>query len=372
MLYVFGSGDLGQLGLGDTLYQSVSPVEVKYFRDKEIEKVAVGGAHTLVLDREGTIHSWGCNDDGALGRSGDESIPLPVVFGNNRTKRVEIRDIACGDSVSVAIDKNGFVYEWGSFRNERGVLGFDRQKERGKNQRVPRKVGKIKFTKVACGYNHILGLDEKGVLYSRGDGFFGQLGRRVSERMREGGLVLSRVEDRIQDVGAGGYHSMCVKRDGRLLVAGLNNHQQLGDIEGKGRPAVFGWEEERGRGGREKRKIKKVKGGEHFTMVLDGEGGLWGVGRNDSGQLGVGDLEGRGEFTKTRLGKVEDFDTSGSHVVALCKGRVFTWGFGEVGQLGYNEECSSVPKEVKIEGVPWIVGAGGQHTVVVTRSLQGS
>jgi len=66
------------LGLGDD-----APSEIKKprrlqifelgcndFAAKSIIKVSCGGMHTVALASNGTLYSWGNNDDGALGRFG--------------------------------------------------------------------------------------------------------------------------------------------------------------------------------------------------------------------------------------------------------------------------------------------------------------
>ena len=45
---------------------------------KSIIKISCGGMHTLALCRDGIVFSWGNNDVGALGRTGDENTPFRV------------------------------------------------------------------------------------------------------------------------------------------------------------------------------------------------------------------------------------------------------------------------------------------------------
>jgi len=52
--------------------------------------------HTLVLNNEGVVFSWGCNDDSALGRGGSENYPERVVLPE------AVTDICAGDSHSIA------------------------------------------------------------------------------------------------------------------------------------------------------------------------------------------------------------------------------------------------------------------------------
>jgi regulator of chromosome condensation len=43
---------------------------------RRILKVVCGGMHTVALSNLGAVFTWGCNDEGALGRDGPENQPL--------------------------------------------------------------------------------------------------------------------------------------------------------------------------------------------------------------------------------------------------------------------------------------------------------
>jgi regulator of chromosome condensation len=60
-----------------------------------IVKLLCGGMHTVALANTGAVYSWGCNDEGALGRPGCEDKPMLVSLPIRAT------DISCGDSHSV-------------------------------------------------------------------------------------------------------------------------------------------------------------------------------------------------------------------------------------------------------------------------------
>jgi len=55
-LYVFGSGDCGQLGLGEDVDLHKRPFLHPYFSDKQIVAVAAGGLHSLALSSTGVVH----------------------------------------------------------------------------------------------------------------------------------------------------------------------------------------------------------------------------------------------------------------------------------------------------------------------------
>ncbi len=72
----------------------------------------IGSISTLVLPQ---VYTWGCNDEGALGREteeGEEYIPQSV----EKLENVTVVQISAGDSHTVALANNGDVYCWGVFR----------------------------------------------------------------------------------------------------------------------------------------------------------------------------------------------------------------------------------------------------------------
>ena len=62
-----GTGDTGQLGLGEDILERSKPALVNGITGKVVS-IAAGGMHTVCLTTEGAVWSFGCNDEGALGR----------------------------------------------------------------------------------------------------------------------------------------------------------------------------------------------------------------------------------------------------------------------------------------------------------------
>ena len=72
-----------------------------------------GGMHTVALSNLGKVYTWGCNDEGALGRDGPENTPLEVA----NTLAIPATDIAAGDSHTLAYNTElNQVYTWGLYR----------------------------------------------------------------------------------------------------------------------------------------------------------------------------------------------------------------------------------------------------------------
>ncbi len=69
--------------------------------------------HTVALSNMGKVFTWGCNDEGALGREGAENTPLPVAD----SLAIPVTDISAGDSHTIAYNSElSHVYIWGLYR----------------------------------------------------------------------------------------------------------------------------------------------------------------------------------------------------------------------------------------------------------------
>lgn len=69
--------------------------------------------HTVALSNQGKVFTWGCNDEGALGREGAENVPLEVA----NTLAIPVTDISAGDSHTIAYNTEiNHVYIWGLYR----------------------------------------------------------------------------------------------------------------------------------------------------------------------------------------------------------------------------------------------------------------
>lgn len=124
IIYIYGSGECEQLGKSSSLTQQTSLTFLRFIglefgeddlrevkRPKKISlfdmsgalelkvpvcKLVCGGMHTAVLTPAGAVYTWGCNDEGALGRIGIEDKPMHV-----DTLPIRCTDLAVGDSHTV-------------------------------------------------------------------------------------------------------------------------------------------------------------------------------------------------------------------------------------------------------------------------------
>lgn len=67
-LFLWGDGGCGQLGMGEDVLEKYRPALLNLPDGKKVLQVACGGMHTVALAEDGTVYTWGVNDEGALGR----------------------------------------------------------------------------------------------------------------------------------------------------------------------------------------------------------------------------------------------------------------------------------------------------------------
>jgi regulator of chromosome condensation len=168
-----------------------------------------------------------------------------------------------------------------------GILGFSHGIH---VQFTPIQIPELKkITSLCAGANHILALDSKKNVFAWGSGQQNQLGRRVVERTRAGGLVpreFGLPRGKIDQIASGGYHSFALDNSGRVWAWGLNNFGECGISEGAGednaviaRPTIVD--------DLKSYNIREIRGGSHHSLACTHEGQLLAWGRSDGGQLGV-------------------------------------------------------------------------------------
>ena len=84
-----------------------------------------------------------------------------------------------------------------------------------------------KWTQIACGYYHSIGLRDDGTLWAWGRNNEGQLGYGNNQSVSYPENVLGGGYSYIS-CSAGAYHSMGVRNDGKVYTWGLNANGQLG------------------------------------------------------------------------------------------------------------------------------------------------
>eukprot|EP00794_Sanderia_malayensis_P003524 gene3523-4025_t len=173
-VFTFGENEKGQLGLGDTENHPV-PTLVESLSQERVIMVRCGTSHTGLVTEGGEVWMWGSNDFGQLGL-GDQkqrNVPckIPSTFWNEL-----IVNISCGGRHTAVLSASGTVYSFGDGRN--GQLGV-RVKPDTPFLTTPSAVrigAQMKTTQVDCGVLHTAAVSEDGDLYIWGKGSSARLG----------------------------------------------------------------------------------------------------------------------------------------------------------------------------------------------------
>ncbi|EFQ34633.1 GDP/GTP exchange factor [Colletotrichum graminicola M1.001] len=417
-IYVFGEGSSGELGLGSRKLDGKKVVDVKRPRlnphlsakDVGVVQIACGGMHVAALTKDNKILTWGVNDQGALGRDTNwdgglrdadaeeeeeddddsginprESTPT-AVGAEYFAPEAKFTQVVASDSATFALTEDGRVYGWGTFRSSDGILGFT---EKIQIQKTPEYLPTLKnITALAAGSNHILALDDKGVVVAWGCGQQNQLGRRIIERNKLASLVPQSMgipKGKINRIACGSYHSFALAKDGSVWAWGLNNFAETGIEMGAGeddavvlRPTVVESLKDY--------KVKQIAGGEHHSLACTEDGKLLTWGRLDGHQVGI-PVE---ELPEDRVIKDESNNPrilSKPTVVediAKCvyvaagvdnnfaiddKGEAHSWGFSANYQTGQGTtediETPTTIDNTAVRGKKLIfAGAGGQYSIL--------
>jgi len=186
----FGMGDAGQLGMGEDIMERKKPQPVKEV-EGDVVCAAAGGMHNVYVNNEGNVYTFGCNDEGALGRKIEEE---EESFNVGKVDGVGKAVYCCaGDSHSAVINEAGEVWIWGTFRDANGRLGAGTGAKENTNieKAVLKEPAKLELStkalRIASGADHMLILDNDGEVWSLGCAETGQLGRLSQQFCTKGG-----------------------------------------------------------------------------------------------------------------------------------------------------------------------------------------
>ncbi|GLU01743.1 hypothetical protein SLE2022_190300 [Rubroshorea leprosula] len=305
-------------------------------------------ARPVNLPTKSAIYVWGYNQSGQTGRKGKERqlrIPKqlsPDLFGCPAGANARWLDIACGREHTAAVASDGSLFTWGA--NEFGQLGDGT--EEGRKQ--PKKVNQLQteFVKsVSCGAHCAAAIAEPrendGTISTRRLWVWGQNQGSDFPRLFWGAFTPNTI---IRQVSCGAVHVVALSEEGLLQAWGYNEYGQLGrgfTCEGLQGPCLITAYARFLDEAPEPVKITQVSCGEYHTAAISEKGEVYTWGLGNMGQLGHCSLQsGDKELIPRRVGAldgivIKDMACGGVHTCALTStGALYAWGGGQAGQLG--------------------------------------
>lgn len=266
-VWSWGDNSYGQLGAGGGGNSPAPVTKADGNRLLKIKAIAAGGYHTVALDEDGTVWTWGRNSYGQLAQ------PITSPYRNDNPTPVKLPEpviaIAAGDNHTLAVTESGDVWAWG--RNAFGQLGVN-----SGDSSTPVKVSGLSgIVAVAAGAEHSVALQSDGSVWTWGRNTTGQLGNGETTDVN---YLPSKVPGltNIMEIAAGDNHTLALKQDRTTIWAwGSNAYGQLGDggKEDKLYPIQV-----QGING-----VTSIAAGDNHTIALKDDGTVWEWGRNTSG-----------------------------------------------------------------------------------------
>ncbi|XP_078789792.1 retinitis pigmentosa GTPase regulator b isoform X2 [Oryzias latipes] len=313
-LFMFGSNNWGQLGLGSKLTVN-KPTCVKALKSERIKLVACGRNHTLICTAKGQVYACGGNSEGQLGLGDWEE--------KTSFQRVEFFDsqgaiqmLAAGSNTSAALTVSGKLFMWGD--NSEGQIGLGKESQASSPQEVG--VGRP-VSWVSCGYYHSAFVTVDGALYTFGERDSGKLGlgteqlsgHRVPQRVKS-------IKEAVKQVACGGGHTVALTDDA-VFTFGLGQFGQLGH-------GTFIFESRLPRLVEhfKKGRVCQVACGENHTAVITDDGLLYTFGDGRHGKLALGEENFTNQFKPTLCPRflecnVQAVSCGGCHMVVFARPR---------------------------------------------------
>ncbi len=341
--------------------------------------VSTGVDHSLMLDTDGTVWAWGDNTNGQLGDNSVNDRPLPVRVQNGGSNLSNVIKVSAGSRYSLALIVNGTVMAWG--RGVNGVLGNNDVADQT-SAVVVQQSGGATLTNVidiSAGHYVSLALKADGTVWAWGNDLYGALGDAAGNSgILAQAVQVSGMSD-IISIGAGTWTSYAVRADGTAWAWGWNgSNGSLGNGTTGG--SVYLPQQVLASAGSPLTNMVSVTGGAYYAMGLTSYGYLYAWGQNDQGQLGLGDTTNRlfATFVTSGIRQCsaglmrldafgnEEYGVGGSSLAVRSTGEVIAWGRNDLGQLGLGDTVNRLsPASVPGAGLGRQASAGSRLSTML-------
>jgi alpha-tubulin suppressor-like RCC1 family protein len=283
----------------------------------------VASGFTLFLKSDGSLWGMGNNAYGQLGDGTTNNCDLPELITNG------VAAIAAGGSHSLFIRTNGSLWVMGY--NNYGQLGDGTTN----NSLLPEQIVPGNVTAISGGLYHSLFVQSDGSMWAMGNNSAGQLGNGTYNNTNRPVQIMT---NGVMAVAAGDFHSLFLKTNGSLWGMGYNGENGQGGALGDGTYNSTNKPEQIVTNG-----VMVIAAGSNFSLFIKTNGSLWAMGDDSFGQLGDGGGLGGGGDGQTETNRPEQIVPGnvttivGSYFNTLfIKSDGSLWGMGnnQSGQLG--------------------------------------
>lgn len=346
---LLGGGVLRAGRLSGTKIDSHLPKVLESTMVLDVQGIACGSKHAVLVTKQGEIFSWGEELGGRLGHGVKADVSYPKLIETLTGTAIEM--VACGEYHTCAVTLSGDLYTWGDGTHNSGLLGHGSEVSHWIPKKVSGPIEGIHVSYVSCGPWHTAFVTSEGQLFTCGDGTFGVLGHGDQESSSIPREVETLRGLRTVRVACGVWHTAAVVE----VMNRTSLDSGATDVSFSGK--LFTWGDgDKGRLGHGDKKprifpeivavlvdvsFSQVACGHNLTIGLTNSGQVYTMGSSDYGQLGNPLANGKiptcigGKFADNFVEEI----ACGSHHVAVLTSRaeVYTWGKGSNGQLGHGD-----------------------------------
>lgn len=261
--------------------------------------VASGENHTIAIDKSGNLWGWGSNEYGQLGL--DPSVesyietPKQITWIGDANARSYTNVYATGNTTFM-LDSNGGL--WGVGQNAYNLISSDNELKQ--TFEFVNVIKNVKIKSVSVANDHAYAIDGTGVVYAWGDNDDDllQIDESKVSSPTKTTIKLSRYDANSKKeisltpttIVAGKNHTAIVDDEGSLWIWGSNKYGQLGLGHNNDVSTPTQVELKKNN---VTVKVSSIALGENHTAIVDKIGNLWTWGSNNHYQLGYAQFDGQ-------------------------------------------------------------------------------
>eukprot|EP01029_Cantina_marsupialis_P009516 TRINITY_DN220_c1_g6_i1.p1 TRINITY_DN220_c1_g6~~TRINITY_DN220_c1_g6_i1.p1 ORF type:complete len:1456 (+),score=457.57 TRINITY_DN220_c1_g6_i1:284-4369(+) len=348
---------------------------------RDITQICHGEDSILMLTKAGEVYE-GKHDNG----SGFKLINAFSAFKALTQNRKRVIRVANGNQFSLALTSSGEVYSWGNGKTN--CLGHGSIKSQDHPRQILGLIGYF-VREISCGPSHCAAVCRSSSgdgLYTWGKGSYGRLGHGNERSQLEPKRVDALKRVSVKTVSCGEDFTCCADNNCQIWTFGNNCAHQCGI--GSNEPSIIVTPRKIAlkrlvdQDSAVKDSIRSVACGLTHSLILLESGCVFSFGNGEVGQLGACATV---HSLPTKVPMSHKL-ASGDKIVSICTGRrhciavsqyqtVLAWGDGRRGALGLGHtlavptpEAVSLPQSREIGAVPYLC-CGDRYSVVIFRSV---
>ena len=308
----------------------------------------------MAIMDDGSLYTWGSNNNGIIGNGSTTSRSNPVKVLEN-VKEIAVESQSSNKCVA-AISYDGELYMWGS--NKHGQLGLGQTAKELPNVTVPTIVPiHDKIKKVSIAGETVAAITENNELYMWGSDNNGRLGTDDGVNDYKNPInndlnTPTKIMDGVSDVKISQYNTMVLSISGAVYIWGEWRSDMLGDGSDQYRSAPDLTNPIADN-------AKYIALSNINAAVITEDGSLYMWGKNNYGQLGINSIQNsHKKIQTTNISDVNRVILLVDNCVAAitANGSLYMWGKNSYGQLGdeTTENKTSPYKVSQLQNVTYI------------------